>query len=151
MAVAYSDDLRRRVIEAASEAGCSIRAAARRFKVSASSAIKWMQRYRDTGSLSAKPAGGDRRSQRIEAHADWLLALVAAEPDLTLQEAKRRLLAEKGVAAGLGSVWRFFNRHGISFKKNPARLGARAAGRRRGARAMARRASRARSAAARLC
>ena len=118
---AYSGDLRSRVIEAATNGG-SIRSAARRFKVSASSAIKWMQQFRETGSAVAKPTGGDRRSQRIGEHAEWLLALAAAEPDLTLTEVKRRLLAEKQFAAGLGTVWRFFQRHGISFKKNALRL-----------------------------
>ena len=44
---AYSEDLRSRVIEAATNGG-SIRSAARRFKVSASSAIKWMQQFRET-------------------------------------------------------------------------------------------------------
>ena len=40
------------------------------------------------------------------------------EPDLTLEEIQRRLLAERQHKAGLGSVWRFFDRHGISFKKS---------------------------------
>src|SRR5947209_6557295 len=94
---AYSEDLRSRVIDAATNGG-SIRAAARRFKVSASSAIKWMQQFRETGSAVAKPTGGDRRSQRIGEHAEWLLALAAAEPDLTLIGVKpsQRLISPTG-------------------------------------------------------
>ena len=37
-------------------------------------------------------------------------------PDLTVEEIQRRLLDERQLKAGLGSVWRFFDRHGITFK-----------------------------------
>ena len=50
--------------------------------------------------------------------------LVKQEPDLTLEEIQRRLLEQCEQKAGIGSVWRFFDRHGISFKKKPARGGA---------------------------
>jgi hypothetical protein len=38
-------------------------------------------------------------------------------------------LAEREVRVAMSSIWRFFDRHGISFKKNRARLGAGARGR----------------------
>jgi transposase len=66
------------------EAGASRREAAERFEVSASSAIKWMQRWHETGSVAAKPSGGS--ISPLEAHADWLLTLIAEQPDLTLDE-----------------------------------------------------------------
>jgi hypothetical protein len=44
--------------------------------------------------------------------------LVGQEPELTLEEIQRRLLDERQQKAGIGSVWWFFDRHGISFKKN---------------------------------
>jgi len=115
---AYSQDLRERVIEAATKTGVSIRKVARRFEVSASSAIKWVQHWREAGIRVAKPTGGDRRSHRIAAHKDYLLALIAANPDLTLVEVQKRLRDDKQCAAGLASLWRFYHRHGISFKKN---------------------------------
>jgi transposase len=120
MAGAYSADLRARVIDAIA-AGGSRRAVARVFRVSASSAIRWAQRVRDSGSFAAKPTGGDVRSHGIEAHKDWLLALIAAEPDLTLEEIRGRLTVEKSFKASVSVVWRFFRRHGISFKKRMAR------------------------------
>lgn len=55
---------------------------------------------------------------------EWLLALVKQEPDLTLEEIQRRLLEQRQQKAGIGSVWRFFDRHGISFKKKHSRSGA---------------------------
>ena len=126
---AYGEDLRSRVI-AAVAAGRSAREAARVFQVSPSAAIKWVQRWRQSGSAAAKPMGGKRRSP-LDAHADYLLALVAAGPDLTLAEIRARLRT-RAVRAGLASVWRFFDRHGISFKKNRARRRAGSGGRGRG-------------------
>ena len=46
-------DLRERVLDAV-ETGASRREAAERFEVSASSAVKWMQRWHETGSVAAK-------------------------------------------------------------------------------------------------
>ena len=57
MARPYSDDLRERVVEAV-KAGASRREAAERFEIAPSSAIKWLQRWRETGSVAAKPTGG---------------------------------------------------------------------------------------------
>ena len=56
----YSDDLRERVIEAV-EAGASRREAAESFNLCPSSAVKWLQRWHDTGSAKAKPTGGSTR------------------------------------------------------------------------------------------
>lgn len=116
MAGAYSSDLRERVVDAVN-AGKSRRGASVVFKVSASSAIRWAQRFRETGECKAKPTGGDRRSRAIEAHKDWLLALVSGEPDLTLEEIRGRLAASKGFGTSVSALWRFFDRHEISFKK----------------------------------
>jgi transposase len=125
---AYSADLRERVVDAVN-AGASRRGASAVFRVSVSTAIRWAQRFAQTGEFQAQPTGGDRRSQAIEAHRDWLLALVASEPDLTLSEIRGRLAADKTFAASISALWRFFNRHGISFKKNAARRRARPRGR----------------------
>lgn len=121
MPKAYSGDLRERVVEAVS-AGASRREAARRFSVSVSSAIRWTERQRETGSVAASPVGGS--SSPLDQHAGLLLGMIAAEPDLILDEVRQRL-ADQGIACGRTAVWRFFDRHGISFKKNSARQRAR--------------------------
>ena len=77
MGVPLSEDLRIRVIRAV-EDGASRRRAAARFGVSVSSAIRWLRDWREMGRTASHPQGGDRRSDRIEAHADFLLAKVAA-------------------------------------------------------------------------
>ena len=131
MPKACSVDLRERVVEAVM-AGASRREAAERFEVSASSAVKWLQRWDETGSVVAKPTGGS--ISPLEEHADFLLGLIAEQSDLTLDEVvaamrKRRFKGSRS------AVWRLFDRHGIGFKKKPAGSGARAF--RRGARTSA--------------
>jgi transposase len=115
MSKALSLDLRSRVL-AAIAGGLSCRRAAARFGVSASSAIRWRTLEREQGDAKPKALGGDRRSGRIEAHAGLILALYEETPDITLDEL-RRALAERGVAAGYGTLWRFFERRRITYKK----------------------------------
>jgi putative transposase len=130
----YSQDLRERVIGAVA-AGSSARSAARVFGVSDSTAVKWVARWRRTGSVSAKRMGGYKRSP-LDAHAGLLLGLIAESPDLTVEEIRRALRA-RGIHTGYGSVCRFFGRHAISFKKNRAGQRAGPAGRGGGAREVA--------------
>ena len=78
---------------------------AERFEVGVSSAIRWMQRFVRFGSAAAKPIGGS--TSPLEAHAVWLLELVAKHPDLTL------------IGGSRSAVWRFFERHKITVKKSP--------------------------------
>jgi len=123
-----SVDLRERVLEAVM-AGASRREAAERFEISASSAVKWLQRFDETGSIAAKPTGGS--TSALEEHADFLLALIAEQSDLTLDEVVAAM-RKRRIQGSRSAVWRFFGRHRISFKKKPAGSGASAS--RRGAR-----------------
>jgi len=120
----YSEDLRSRVV-AAIDQGMSRRQAAVHFDISIASAVRWSQRSRETGSVSALPMGGDHRSQ-LTAEREWLLERIAAEPDLTLS-AIRRELAERGRQVGHATVWRFFEKEKISFKKKHPAIRARQA------------------------
>jgi transposase len=115
MSRALSVDLRVRVLAAVS-AGASHREAADRFGVSAASVSRWRTRARDEGSPRPRALGGDRRSHKTEAHGATILALVAANRDITLAEIKAAL-AERQVAASVAGLWRFFRRHGITLKK----------------------------------
>src|SRR5215813_9638558 len=82
MAKGYSNDLRMRAV-AMVEAGESARETARLLSVGASTAIRWIARWTTTGSVDAKPGTGHSRSP-LERHKQWLLDIVAREPDLTL-------------------------------------------------------------------
>jgi transposase len=128
----YSMDLRERVI-ADVEAYGNVRRVGEKFSVSPSFVVKLSQAKRSIGSITPKPQGGDHRSDPIEAHREWLLDLVRETVDLTLSEIRDRL-AERGLSVSISTVWRFYERHDISFKKNRARQRARAGRRQGGAR-----------------
>lgn len=125
MAKALSTDLRERVV-ALIESGVSRRQAAERFGVSASSAIRWHQQYRAEGSFAPSKQGGDRRSHRIDGHAETIFALVEERPDITLAEIQAEL-ESRGVRAGIGTLWRFFERHKVTRKKRRHTLPSRSA------------------------
>ena len=120
MTRALSIDLRERLISAV-EGGQSRRAAAERFGVAASTAIKWVDRWRRTGHVRPRPQGGDKRSQPIEAHAREILALVGERPDISLAEIAVYLDEMHGLRVALSTVWRLLDRHGMTFKKTRAR------------------------------
>jgi transposase len=95
----YSEDLRTRVV-AAVVTGASCRDAAKRFSIGVSSVVRWAQRFRRTGSVAAEPMGGERNSRLKDI---------------------RRELAARNVRVGYGTIWRFFAKEKITFKKNRAR------------------------------
>jgi putative transposase len=128
----YSIDLRSRVI-ADVEAGCSRREAAEQYGISPSVVVIWAQRFDETGSVAAKPSGGS--VSPLEGHADFLLGLIADEPDMTLDEIAA-VMRKRRIAGSRSAVWRFFERRGISFKKKPVRRGAETRGRGPGAPAL---------------
>ena len=102
MARALAQDLRDRVLLAIG-GGLSCRAAAARFGVGGSSAICWRQLALRHGRAVAKQQGGHRLSSRIEARADFILALVEEQGDITLTEIQGKL-AERGAPVGIGTV-----------------------------------------------
>tara|TARA_R110000787_G_C13325540_1_gene436876 strand:- start:576 stop:962 length:387 start_codon:yes stop_codon:yes gene_type:complete len=117
MARTLSQDLRDRVVGAI-DGGMSYRAAAAHFGVSTSSAIRWRRLALQHGQAVARPRGGDRHSGRIEAHGEFIKGLIAEVGDITLVEVQARLI-ERGAPVGIGTVHRFFARHGITRKKRP--------------------------------
>src|SRR5262249_14542423 len=92
--------------------------------------VIWVKCFRQTGRCAAKPRGGS--ISPLEKHADFLLGLIEKQPDLTLDEVVLAMRKYK-IPGGRTAVWRFFKRHKITFKKKPARSGARARGRGAGA------------------
>ncbi len=114
MARPYSIDLRERVVRAV-EGGLSRRRAAGVFEVAISTVVEWVRVWRQSGSLAAKPMGGDH-STRLKGERSWLLERIAAVPDLTLEEIRAELAA-RGNHVGYGTVWRLFAAEGVRFKK----------------------------------
>ena len=118
MAKALSFDILVRVVDAI-RGGLTRRQAAVRFGVSASSASRWATQAASLGDVTPKKQGGDRRSKHIEGHAAFILEAVARQPDVTLAELQARLVEERGARFGIGTLWRFFDRRRITFKKRP--------------------------------
>src|ERR1700759_1724967 len=113
MARAYSADMRQRVIDRV-ENGASRREAAEHYEVSPSTAVIWVKCFRETGRCAAKPRGGS--TSPLEKHADFLLAVIELEPDLTLDEVVG-VMRELKIPGSRTAGWRFFQGHKIPYKK----------------------------------
>jgi transposase len=114
MPKAYSYDLRVRVIEMI-EAGASRRETAELYGISPIVVVIWAQRWKETGSILAKPSGGS--VSPLEDHTEFLFGLASDQPDSTLDEILAKV-SKAGVATSRTALWRFYERHGFSFKKN---------------------------------
>ena len=116
MGKTLSMDLRERAL-AAVDGGMSRRGAAGRFGVSVSSVIRWDAARLSTGVFAPKPQGGDTRSRRIEAQHVGVIAAFEEERDQSLEELRARLM-KRGVTASTSALSRFFQRHGLTRKKD---------------------------------
>ena len=122
----YPGELRVRVIRFV-QGGGSRREAAEQFEVSVSSAIRWVQRFRDEGTCEPIPRGGS--TSPLEKHSQRILALISEQPDVTLGEIVLAL-HKRQIPGSRSALSRFFARHGITVKKKSA--GSRAQASRRG-------------------
>lgn len=115
MSKAYSMDLRARLVRAVETEGMSRRAAAERFGVAASTAVKWLKRVARTGSVAPGRVGGRRPRTIAGAHRDWLVERCRSA-DFTLRGLVREL-AERGLKVDYHSVWDFVHAEGLTHKK----------------------------------
>jgi transposase len=94
--------------------GGSRRAAARRYDVSPSFAVKLIDRMSRTGSVEperqGRPPGGGKLAPYLAALLDW----VEAEPDITMPELAARLQVEKAITAHPASLSRVLLKAGVS-------------------------------------
>lgn len=117
MGRAYGIDLRARVVEAI-EGGLSHRQAAERFCTAVSTAGNWHRLWRKTGSARPGKQGHPGRS-KLDAYEAEILAMVEENKDIALYEIADRLAGEHGVHAAPSTVWHFFSKRAITFKKRP--------------------------------
>ena len=103
MARPYSSDLRERVVEAVEQEGLSRRQAAARFGVGIKTAIDWVQRFRETGSVAALPMGGQRPKKIVGEYRDWLVQRCRAG-DFTLRGLVAEL-ADRGLQVDYHTMW----------------------------------------------
>lgn len=119
-----SDDLRLRVVEAVA-AGSSRRSAAERYSVSASSAIRWSERAAKEGSPGPRKQGRPAGKGPLADHLDYLIAMVEAEPDITMPELAARLHGAREVTAAWASLSKLLCRAGFTYKKTADGVGMR--------------------------
>jgi putative transposase len=115
MARPYSLDIRDRVVRSVLKEGLSCRAAAQRFGIGIKTAIDWVNRMRETGSVAAKPMGGCRPKKIVGAHQDWLLKRCRVK-DFTLRGLVAEL-AERGLEVDYRTVWLFVHGEKLTYKK----------------------------------
>ena len=117
MGKSLSLDIRERVVALVDE-GLSCREAARRLRISASSAVRIMQRKKRTGEVKVAPQGRPRRS-KLDAVSDWLKGRVEAQPDITMPELAEALWSEHDLCATPAMLSRhLIHRLGFTYKKN---------------------------------
>ena len=113
--VAYSIDLRERVLAAMDEGEETQEQIARRFHVSARWIRRLIARRTATGSIAPKPNGGGRKLLIQGEAAEALRGAIADRPDATLQE----LREVTGFRGCLMTIWRAIERLEITRKKSP--------------------------------
>lgn len=109
----YSEDLRKRVVDAVDQGDGSLRGLARRFCVSVSFIQRLLRRRRQTGSIRPKPHGGGQPPALDKHGMQRLRQLVGEQPDATLEELRQRL----GADCSLAAICRALKKLGFTRKK----------------------------------
>jgi transposase len=122
----YSIDLRERVV-AAVAGGMSRNRAAQQFGIGVSTAINWVKRLGETGSVAPGKMGGHKPKAISGEHRLWLLQRTK-DGDFTLRGLVAELAA-RGLKVDYRSVWEFIHAEKLSFKKKRGGWRARASGR----------------------
>ena len=121
----YSMDLRERLVRAVESEGFSRRRAAARFGVAPSTAVNWLKRVADKGSVAPGQIGGHKPKTIVGPHRTWLVQR-CQDADFTLRGLVHEL-AERGLKVDYRSVWEFVHAEGLSHKKRrwlrPSRTG----------------------------
>ena len=111
----YSIDLRERVVRAVVKGGLSRHQAAAQFGVAISTAINWVRRYRETGSIKPNKIGGYVPKKIAGPHRDWLVQR-CRQADFTLRGLVAEL-AERGLKVDYRTMWDFVHNEKLSHKK----------------------------------
>jgi transposase len=114
MGRAYSDDLRERVVRAVIKGGLSRHQAAAQFGVGISTAINWVQRFLETGSVKPDQIGGYRPKKIVGPHREWLMQ--RCRKDFTVRGLVAEL-AERGLKVDYRTMWEFVHAEKLSYKK----------------------------------
>jgi transposase len=117
MAAAYSIDLRKKVLSAWQAKEDSQREIAKRFKVSFKFVKDLLHQYRETGEITPKKQGGDRRSKLKEKEQELLKKIVSEQNDIYLREIQSELLKETEIEVSVSSLCRTLKKLELKRKK----------------------------------
>jgi transposase len=104
------------VVAAVVSGGMSCNRAAKQFGVGISTAIHWVRRVRETGSVAPGKMGGHKPKKISGEHRAWLLQRIK-DGDFTLRGLVAEL-AERGLNVDYRPVWEFVHAEKLSFKKS---------------------------------
>lgn len=113
MRKAISVDLRERIVEAYERKEGTREEVAKRFKVSLGMVKKLLQQQSRTGDLRPRYRFCGRKAKLMPEHGAALKALVAKEPDVTLEEMKARL----GLGCTVAAIHQVLAKLGLTYKK----------------------------------
>lgn len=117
MGRAYSLDLRERVWRFIARGG-SRHAAARHFSISVSTAVRIAAQGAARGTLAPRKQGRPPGRGKLAPFAGFLVEIVEAVPDITLEELASALLSEHGVVVHPSSISRLLTKAELTYKKS---------------------------------
>jgi len=118
MAKAYSDDLRRRILQAYEQGEGSEARLAQRFRVSVSYVKKIRHRLRQTGKMERVPHHPGRKPKFTPPVREQLRRWLEQQPDLTLAELQEQLRQHARLSVSLPSLWMVLGKIGMRLKKS---------------------------------
>ena len=115
----YPIELRERVVASVVKEGLSRNQAAKRFGVGISTAVHWVRRFLESGSVAPSKIGGYRQKSIRGEYREWLLTRMK-EKDFTLRGLVAEL-GERGLKVDYKTMWNFVHAEKLSFKKKRRR------------------------------
>jgi transposase len=113
----YSTDLRQRIVDAYKKAEGSVRELAQRFAVAPKTVQNYLNLERETGSVAPRPHGGGPAPKLDDAGVQEVRTVMEEKNDRTLDEVAKELEARLKVHVGRSTVWRAWDRLGLTRKK----------------------------------
>ncbi len=119
MATPYSDDLRRKLLEAHQRGAGSLAKLAERFGVSAGWARKISATLSSTGKMERPPGGKRGPTSKVTAEVEQdVRNWVREQADLTLAELQLRLYEQRNLEISLTRLWQVLGKMGLRLKKS---------------------------------
>lgn len=117
--MAYSFDLRKRIVDAVERGDGTKREIARLFGVNESFIYKLLRQKRERGDITPLPHGGGASAKLTETDLMALIDLVAETPDATLEELRQQMKKKVGVEVSQSTICRALQAVELTVKKRP--------------------------------